>query len=163
MKGHHPPEPELGLRLGNLIPARLALASVRLMLATPVSQLKLQVQSGRMAQPCSQALNTPQPRWDHLPMQVNQNNATLFNGPWGAPPGLKLDETIRLGFQNLSSFSESPSHPKNDIFRTFISKRDFDVFGIAGTNANWSVLPATSQFYERARSTGDKIHALFLD
>ena len=85
----------------------------------------------------------------------------LFSTALGAPPPvLKLDNTLRLGFRNLSSFPESPSHPKNDSFRTFISKHDFNVFGIAETNASWSVLPATSQFHERIRNTWDNTHAL---
>ena len=72
---------------------------------------------------------------------------------------MKLDDTLRLGFQNFSGFPESPSHPKNDQFRSFISKHDFDVFGMAETNAKWSVLPASAQFHERTRNTWDKTHS----
>ena len=40
-----------------------------------------------------------------------------------------------------------------------VSYSDFDVFGIAETNANWSVLSASAQFHECIRNTWDKTHA----
>jgi hypothetical protein len=64
-----------------------------------------------------QALQILQPRWDHLSTSADQNNSTpLINGPWGISPGIKLDDTLRIGFQNAGGLPESPSHPKNDAF-----------------------------------------------
>ena len=125
----------------------------------PVSQAQLQVRSGRIARPRFEDLNVLQPRWDHLPTQANQDNAAVLNGPWGMPPGMNFNDTLRLGFQNFSGFPEFPLHPKNDSFRTFIAKHDFDVFGLAETNAKWSVLPASAQFNERIRNTWSKTHS----
>ena len=126
----------------------------------PVSQAQLQVRSGRMARPRFKALNILQPCWDHLPTQADQDNAAVLNGPWGVPPGMKLEDTLRLSFQNFSGFPEFPLHPKNDSFRSFIDKHDFDIFGLASeTNAKWSVLPASAQFNERIRDTWSKTHS----
>ena len=125
----------------------------------PVSQAQLRVWSRRMARPRFKALNILQPRWDHLQTQANQDNATALNGPWGMPPGMKLEDALHLGFQNFSSFPELPSHPKNDSFCSFIDKHDFDVFGLAETNATWSVLPASAHFKERIRNTWSKTHS----
>ena len=64
----------------------------------------------------------------------------LFStAPAGRPPGLKMDDTLRLGFQNFSGFLESPSHPKNNSFCSFITKHDFDIFGVAKTNVKCGV------------------------
>jgi hypothetical protein len=78
------------------------------------------------------------------------------NGPWGFSPDVKLDNTLRIGFQNLGGFPEFPSHPKNHEFRSFIAQYEFDIFGVAETNVKWCNMPAASQFYERVRNTWDK-------
>jgi hypothetical protein len=85
-------------------------------------------------------------------------NTEMINDSWGLPPGLKLDDTLRVGFQNFGGFPEFASHFKNASFRQFILQHDFDIFGLAETNLKWCILPAASQFYERIRNTWPKTH-----
>jgi hypothetical protein len=82
----------------------------------------------------------------------------MINDSWGLPPGLKLDDILRVGFQNFGGFPEFASHFKNASFRQFILQHDFDIFGLAETNLKWCILPAASQFYERIRNTWSKTH-----
>jgi hypothetical protein len=100
-----------------------------------------------------------QPRWDHLPTSASQDNSTLLNGPWGLHPGIKMNDSLRLGFQNIGGLPESSLHPKNDLLRAFVLKNEFDIFGLAETNVNWSRLNASAQFHERTLHTWDKTHA----
>jgi hypothetical protein len=92
-------------------------------------------------------------------MSASQDNSSLLNGPWGLLPGIKMDESLRLGFQNIGGFPESPLHPKNYLIRSFVLKNEFDIFGLAESNVNWSQLNASAQFHERILHTWDKTHA----
>jgi hypothetical protein len=100
-----------------------------------------------------------EPRWDHFPTLASQDNSTLLNGPWGLHPGIKMNDSLWLGFQNIGGLPESSSHPKNDLLRSFVLKNEFDMFRLAETNVNWSRLNASAQFHERTLHTWDKTHA----
>lgn len=93
------------------------------------------------------AANILLPRRSRFSLPVNRNT-TEDNGSWGLPPGMKLEDTLRVGFQNFSGLPQFTSHPKNDLLCSFILAHDFDIFGIAETNLKWCALPAESQFYE---------------
>jgi hypothetical protein len=61
-------------------------------------------------------------------MTISRTNNILLS------PGLKLDDTLRLGFQNFVGFPELSSHYKNDAYRSVITEFDFDIFGVSETN-----------------------------
>jgi hypothetical protein len=83
----------------------------------------------------------------------SQTHAECDDDSWGFTPDLKLDNILRIGFQNLGGFPEFPSHPKNYLFRSFLATHEFDIFGLAETNVKWCNLPAAAQFHERIRNT----------
>jgi hypothetical protein len=89
-------------------------------------------------------------------MPTTTQHSAANNDSWGLPPGLKLEDTLRLGFQNFGGFPELSSHSKNDAYRSFIPAFDFDIFGVSETNLNWGALSAESQFQERIRNTWEK-------
>jgi hypothetical protein len=124
------------------------------MLALPGSQSEPRVRFRRMTnsnpraailQPTSRPFATIDPN-------------TANNSLWAPLPGLKIDDTLCLGFQNLGGLPQFPSHHKNHLFRSFLSKYNFDIFGVAETNLNWSLLPAESQCQERIHNTWAKTH-----
>jgi hypothetical protein len=124
--------------------------SVILTLARSVSPRRPRDPSRRMAD-SRHASDILQPRGPQLtPTESGENDS------WGFSPDVKLDNTLRIGFQNLGGFPEFPSHPKNHEFRSFITQYEFDIFGVAETNVKWCNMPAASQFYERIRNTWDK-------
>jgi hypothetical protein len=94
------------------------------------------------------------------PQRQNSMQATAMkNDSLGLTPGMKLDDTLHIGFQNVGGLPELSSHHKNDSFRSLILEYECNIFGIAETNLNWSALPAESQFYERTRNTWNKAHS----
>jgi hypothetical protein len=137
MEGHRSTQQPF-LRLGNLLRIQLRPAPARLTLAEPVTSYEARRQARGMPPSLPSSLNILQPRWDHLPTSASQDNSTLLNGPWGLHPGIKMNDSLRLGFQNIGGFPESSSHPKNDLLRSFVLKNEFDIFGLAETNVNWS-------------------------
>jgi hypothetical protein len=148
MEGHRRPQQPL-TRLGNLLRIRLTPAPARLTLAEPVSTSESQRQTRGMSTSPSVTLTILQPGWDHIPTSASQDNSSLLNGPWGLLPGIKMDDSLCLGFQNIGGFPESPLHPKNDLIRSFVLKNEFDIFGLAESNVNWSQLNASAQFHKR--------------
>jgi hypothetical protein len=155
VEGHHQTRHPC-LRLGNL------LHTARLTLAKPASPLQPQVQSRRMTHsnvPASNALF-----WQTRSNPTSNHNCTVHtetsNDAWGVPPGPKLEDTLRIGFQNLGGFPEFPSHFKNASFCNFMVQHEFDIFGLAETNLKWCILPAEAQFHECVRDTwSNKTHA----
>jgi hypothetical protein len=131
------------------------MASVRLTLALPGSQPLSRDRSRRMT--ISKTNNILQT--SRLPTPATTQNSAANNNSWGLSPGLKLEDTLQLGFQNFGGFPELSSHSKNDAYRSFITDFDFDIFGVSETNLNWGALSAESQFQERIRNTWEKTHS----
>ena len=106
-----PSSPRIQSEIRQSHPGMVSPALVRLTPAMPVSQLQLRVRSRRMAHPRYQALKILQPRWNHLPTQVHQNNATLLNN-W--------DKTHASLAYNLTTPTRAPALTRKDT-RRFIS------------------------------------------
>ena len=145
MEGHRPPLQPF-TRLGNLLRIRLTPTSTRLTLAEPVSQSQSIRQTRGTSPSTPSTLTILQPRWDHLPTSADQNNATVLNGPWGLNSGIKMNHSLRLGFQNLGCLPAPPSHPNNDQLRSFFLNNVSYIYASSDTNVNCTRLQLSSQF-----------------
>ena len=71
---------------------------------------------------------------------------------WGhaLSPTTKHTQAIRLGFRNIRGIGQFCGHHKSSFLSSFVAGYDFDVFGVAETNVNWSALPIADRAYERS-------------
>ena len=75
--------------------------------------------------------------------------STDRNGPWGDDMGHKGQNTLRVGFQNVSGLPFFAGNIKNQHICHFLNDGAFDVFGIAETNIYWRKLAIRDQLEER--------------
>ena len=64
----------------------------------------------------------------------------------------KDSQHCRIGFVNINGLGLTSRSPKNREFYSMISNYQFDIFGLAETNVNWSAIPIQDRLYERSRS-----------
>ena len=73
---------------------------------------------------------------------------------WGDDLAAPTNEPqhCRIGFANIHGFRLTSRSHKNQEFYSFISNFQFDIFGMAETNVNWSAVPVHDRPHERSRS-----------
>jgi hypothetical protein len=64
----------------------------------------------------------------------------LWENDFGDSIYVKINNTLRIGFQNVGGFPTQPGKLKEDNIRRGIQKWDFDVFGMAEVNLDWRLL-----------------------
>ncbi len=64
---------------------------------------------------------------------------------------LKQEHTLRLGFQNIGGISAEKNRIKDDIIRCGIEKFDFDIFGMAEVNTNWTYVQEPDRLVHRSK------------
>jgi hypothetical protein len=64
----------------------------------------------------------------------------LWENDFGDSIYVKINNTLRIGFQNVGGFPTQPGKLKEDYIRRGIQKWDFDVFGMAEVNLDWRLL-----------------------
>lgn len=57
---------------------------------------------------------------------------------YGSLPMLKEDNVLRIGFQNVGGLPAVRGKAKYDFLRAGINKFDFDIFGAAEVNIDWT-------------------------
>ena len=82
---------------------------------------------------------------------------------WGQTlsPYTKQHGALRVGFWNIRSLGTFAAHHKNSFLYSFISRYDFDVFGIAEVNVNWSAVPVADRAFERSCAWWPTRHVSF--
>jgi endonuclease/exonuclease/phosphatase family metal-dependent hydrolase len=59
------------------------------------------------------------------------------NRRWGDNLNKKQSSTIRIGFNNINGFKSEINNVNNHDIRSFISKYEFDIFGMSEVNLHW--------------------------
>ena len=68
---------------------------------------------------------------------------------WGDLIQQKQENTLRIAFQNINSFSAEKDAPKNDAIRRFLMDHQIDVFGMAEMNKYWPKIEEKNGLYEQ--------------
>jgi hypothetical protein len=76
----------------------------------------------------------------------------------GDPLHKKHANILRIGFQNVGGVSSARNKLKDDILRCGIDKYDFDIFGIAEVNVNWSHVTEEDRLINRSKYWWDTNH-----
>ena len=63
----------------------------------------------------------------------------------------KEKNTLRIGFQNIGGVPIQQGKHKDDIIKNGITKLDFDIFGIAEVNVNWTHVSEEHRLVNRSR------------
>jgi hypothetical protein len=71
---------------------------------------------------------------------------------YGDPISVKTDDILRLGFQNFNGLTGRDNDPVDVSLRQWITKWDFDVFGLSEVNMYWPQVRKELQFLERVNS-----------
>jgi hypothetical protein len=81
-----------------------------------------------------------------------------YVGHFGDIMHVKKENTLRLGFQNIGGFPTQRGKLKEDNIRLGISKWDFDIFGMAEVNIDWSLMPEQDWFPSRTKEWWTQQH-----
>ena len=100
----------------------------------------------------------------HSPLQDGSTRRSQLEGNtgvdspaityWGAALEANTKDTThcRIGFVNIHGLGLSASNYKNTEFYSYVNKYNFDIFGMAETNVNWSAVSVGDRLHERSRS-----------
>jgi hypothetical protein len=64
---------------------------------------------------------------------------------------LKQEHTLCIGFQNIGGIPAKKNRIKDDIIRCGIEKFDFDIFGLAEVNTNWTYVQESDRLVHRSK------------
>ena len=87
---------------------------------------------------------------------ANSRTSLLDNNPelaevQGNNIGIKTKKIFRIGFVNINGVTHTARNPKNSNIKTIINTYNFDHFGLAETNCNWSYVEEENKWHERVR------------
>ena len=68
----------------------------------------------------------------------------------------KLDKVFRIGVININGLTHTARNPKNRHIKNVLDTYQFDHFGMAETNCNWSKMDDEDRWYNRAKSMWKK-------
>ena len=69
-------------------------------------------------------------------LQDKSNNDKIC-GQWGDKLSRKVNEIVRISFQNINGFGSEAENSKKEDLRQFMSDNDIDVMLMAEMNVNW--------------------------
>jgi hypothetical protein len=85
----------------------------------------------------------------------------LYVGHFGYIMLVKKENTLRLGFQNIGGFPTQRGKLKEDNIRLGITKRDFDIFGMAEVNIDWRLMKEQDRLPTRTKEWWTQQHVFW--
>jgi hypothetical protein len=77
---------------------------------------------------------------------------------YGSQITTKPANTLRIGFQNIGSFSTKNNSLKDDIIRSGLKHWEFDIFGMVETNIDWRLAAEHEKLHFRTREWWESSH-----